>query len=188
MSIRINKKGWFWSSEFSVENLNDFVITVENSAEGNMADDWDKVEPPHDHRGVSPFKGHKTQKTKKYLNIQVKTNDASVLIVITEIDQGNPPYRIDNQCTCASLRFVQKGIGAGEQETLSPMTSAYYAWSEPTLEKKLLVQAVPIYGPNSNRSARTLTNMSKSLFREGVGVAKAAKKAAVSALAGTWTT
>ena len=169
MSIRINKPGWCWSGEFSIQDVNSFVLQVYRIDHVETKQKW---LPVHDHLGEA-WDAHDTASSaiksyvaSKFLNVEVKTNDASVLVIITELQDEYPPYKIDNQCTCASLRFVQKDVAASEQMTLPPMTSTPYAWSELSGTKKLLVQAVPLHGPSSKRDGLTFRGISSTIMKE----------------------
>lgn len=65
-----------------------------------------------------------------------------VATVASEGAQGLPgflPYRIDN-FTREALRFYQKGVAACD-DALLPYNSALYAWDEPLLPRKLVVES-----------------------------------------------
>ena len=108
-----------------------------------------------------------------YLRVTVKKQDASIYVIVSDMKKSQPPYRIENECTCASIRILQKGVAASSQITIAPMKNTTYTWTEPLKPKKLLIQAVPIHGPSKRRNAHAIAVAGKYALN---GVTKLSKQ------------
>ena len=79
--------------------------------------EWKSAIPVHDHRGRLPIHADSDSSLvderfgeSLYLRVTVKKQDASIYVIVSDMKKSQPPYRIENECTCASIRISQKEL------------------------------------------------------------------------------
>eukprot|EP00210_Caulerpa_lentillifera_P006324 g6040.t1 len=114
LCVRPTVGTWCYSGGFRLNEVNDFGLRIRNSRQPGLY---------------------------QILKVDVSIKGDSMICVFCELNDADPPYRIENQSTLVSVHFIQKGaVKLLQPDLLDPNSQTVYAWDYPLLSHRLSVK------------------------------------------------